>query len=167
MIQVCLETHFGYVWNNFGYKGLKKPIESVIMIIPHLQCLWQPNFTLFWCPRQPNFTPFRYPRQLLNKYILLVMPGPLEQLLGTPKWSKIRLSGTQKRSKIWLSGTLKLSKMWLSGTPKWCKILILIKIYLNFLEVYKVIFFWKNIFPPIPMPTGLMVQILKIVTPLL
>ena len=44
------------------------------------------------------------------KTVLLAMSGPLDQLLGTPKWSKIRLSGTLKPSKIWLSGTPKWSK---------------------------------------------------------
>ena len=34
VIQVCLETHFGYVWNKLCLgKVLKKTIESVIMII--------------------------------------------------------------------------------------------------------------------------------------
>ena len=79
-------------------------------------CPRQTNFTPFRCPRQPNFTPFRCPRQLVNEYIVLAMPWPLEQLSGTHKPSKIWLSGTSKRSKIWLSGTPKPSKIWLSGT---------------------------------------------------
>ena len=53
------------------------------------------------------------------------MAGPLEQLSGTPKWSKIWLSVTSKRSKIWLLGTPKESKIGLSETPKWSKISIL------------------------------------------
>ena len=47
-----------------------------------------------------KFSPFRCPRQLLNEYILLAMPGPLEQLPGTPNWSEIWLSGTLKQIKI-------------------------------------------------------------------
>ena len=60
----------------------------------------QPNFTPFQCPQQPNFTPFRCPRQLPNEYILLAMPGPLEQLSGTPKWSKIWWFGHGKGVKF-------------------------------------------------------------------
>ena len=56
--------------------------------------------------------------EVLNEYILLAMPGPLEQFSGRQEWSKIWLSGTPKRSKIWLSGKPKWSKIWLSGTPK-------------------------------------------------
>ena len=63
-------------------------------------CPRQPNFTPSRCPRQPNFTPFRCSRQLVNEYIVVAMPGPLEQLLGTPKRSKIWLSGISKRSKM-------------------------------------------------------------------
>ena len=109
----------------------------------------QPNCTLFWCPQQPNFTPFWCPRQLLNEYILLSMPGPLEQLSGTPKWSKIWLSGTPKWSKIWLLGTPKWGKILLSGTPKWSKISILKNIKLNLLKVFQVRFSFKIFFPPI------------------
>ena len=65
--------------------------------------------------------------QLLIEYILLAMPGSLEQLSGTPKWSKIWLSGTPKQSKIWLLETPKWSKIWLLGTAKWNKIAILKK----------------------------------------
>ena len=69
----------------------------------------------FGVPDKQILFHFGVPRQLLNEYILLAMPGPLEQLAGTPKWSKIWLSGTPKQCKIWLSGTPKWSKIWLSG----------------------------------------------------
>ena len=81
----------------------------------------KPNFTLLLCPQQPNFTPFRCPRHLLNEYILPAMPAPLEQLSGTPKWSKIWLSGTPKQSIIWLSGKLKWIKNWMLGQPNGVK----------------------------------------------
>ena len=117
------------------FLGMYQPVPSLGMVLvdgsprqPNFtpfQCPRQPNFTPFWCPQQPNFTPFRCPRQTLNRYIRLAMPGPLEELSGTPKWIKIWLLGTPKWSKLWLSGTPKWNNIWLSGTPKWSKILIL------------------------------------------
>ena len=75
------------------------------------QCPLQPNFKPFVCPLQPDIIIFWCPRQLLIEYILPAVPEPLEQLSGTPKWSKIWLSGTPKRNKIWLSGFSKWSKI--------------------------------------------------------
>ena len=38
---------------------------------------------------------------LLQAHNVPAMPGPLEQLSGTPKWNAIWLSGTPNQSKIW------------------------------------------------------------------
>ena len=55
---------------------------------------------------------------------------------------------------------LKRSKIWLLGTPKWSKISILF----FFFFLSQLIIISKH-FPTNPMPTGLMVKILNIVTP--
>ena len=61
-----------------------------------------------------------------------------EQLLGTPKWSKIWLSRTSKQSETLLSGTLKWSEICLSGTPKQSEISILKICELDNLGLFKV-----------------------------
>ena len=79
----CYLNIFQKIWLNFFQDWNFTPFG----------CPRQSNFTPFWRPRQPNFTPFRCPRQLLNEYIFLAMPGPLEQLSETLKWSKIGCRG--------------------------------------------------------------------------
>ena len=90
--------------------------------------------------------------------------GTLKQLLGTTNCREIWLLVTMKLNEIWLLGTPKVRDIWLSGPPNgvifpsrknknW--------IFCFFSSVNKCLFY---IFPPIPMPTGLMVNILNIVT---
>ena len=105
------------------------------------QCPRQPNFTPFWCPRQPNFTPFHCSRQLLNEYILLAMPGPLEQLSGTPKWSKIWLLGHRNGVKFGCRGRRNEVKFGYWGHPNGVKFQSSKEKKINFLEVFQGIFF--------------------------
>ena len=145
-------------------------------------CPRQPNFTPFWCPRQPNFTPFRCSRQpnftpfrctqqpnftpfrctqhLLIETILPARPGPTWAVVGDTQIEWIWLLGHQNGVKFFCWGLQNGVKFGCLGHPNGVKFQSWNKLNRKFWDFQNMF----CIFPPIPMPTGLMAKILKIVT---